>query len=187
MPASLLALLLAHALEHPKREVLALAPERLVLDVAWELPPGDEASELRRLFDGDRDGTLSAAEADRAAAWVADAATAFLSLAVDGVPVAPAREAVRGHGLRGRTADDSGLLVVVRLAAALPPPSGVRVVRLADRDRDASKHVPVRVELHGLALAGASPGAAEAGGGVDASLAIGQALEVAVVPAGGDR
>lgn len=179
VPALLLSLLAGHSLAHPKREVVRIEREKVLVEVSYELAPGDDAGSIRRLFDKNRDGILEPSEVKGATEFLARVATLFLELSIDGVPAKPVREEVRSHGLQGRTDDTSAAAILVRLSLPWPTLTAApRVLRLADRDRDVSVHVPVHLEPgEGVLVVGAAGGVP----GEAPALAEGAAIEVAVV------
>jgi len=110
--------------------VLTLSSTGATVQINELVGPGPAASRLRRSFDQDRDGDLSAAEAETMAVFVAQSATRHLELSAPYDRAYQRLSAPEGPVQSGREVSvDLGL--EVRLPEGSP-----RVLRLADRRAD---------------------------------------------------
>ena len=156
--------LLAHPLDHPKRDELRLSNDAIELAVDEEVAPGAPAQALRALFDRDGNGQLDAGEQAALLEHLARLAQLHLRLEIDGAPVALVRVPGSAHGERLSDDARSTALLAVRVtfSAAWPAGSGDwrgrRHVKLVDDAPDATGHVPTQAFCRGCEIADSSSG-----------------------------
>ncbi|MBI2375005.1 MAG: hypothetical protein HYV07_13495 [Deltaproteobacteria bacterium] len=149
----------AHFLSHPKTIRLGVSEDRIAIEVAFDLSPGDEARQARRLFDADADGELSPGETARLLAFLEQTARLFLAVRVDGRLVTLEKQESVAHRIDLPT--DATDMLGLSLVLKAPIRIGSTPVRieLVDRNADASKDVPVLVDLGpGIRVVLAAPG-----------------------------
>ena len=130
----------AHHLAAPKVDLVIVSQKEIRIAVDYSVDPA-KSSELRDLFDRDRDGRLAGEERSTAEQWLRVAATHFLSVRIDGKAVPLAEVEAEFRGLEGR--GDPGALLV--LSGPLSLGKGAHRLELTDRHKDAAIAVPVRV------------------------------------------
>ncbi len=136
---------LAHRFAHPKVLRLGVQPARLVIAWSYDVNPGPDALRTRGLFDRDADGRLDAAERQKLQKYLLDTTLLFLRVRIDGAPVDLTGAQVEAHRM-DRPADDDSTLGISALVTVPRPPGAFELV-VEDRDKDATKHVPVVVDL----------------------------------------
>ena len=145
----LLALLLvappagAHHLAAPKIDLVHVSRADVRIAIDYAVEPA-KAGEMRAIFDRDADGAIAGKERDAAQAWVRAAATAFLSMKVDGKKVELREIEAEFRGLDGSAGDLGGMLV---LSAPLALAPGEHTLELTDRHKDETVEVPVRITM----------------------------------------
>lgn len=112
--------LAAHTLAHTRRDTVTVSELQVAIVAGYDSPPGADSRQLRRTFDRDADGALSAEEAEAAEGWLAARATARLRLWVDGAPAALTLGASEVHGLDEPVGSGRSLQIAVTLTAPLP-------------------------------------------------------------------
>ncbi len=132
----------AHGVPAPKQDELRVSPSEIVVTIAYQVPRGDLARALRRIFDRDRDGALDAAETARLGAHLAREATAFLALTVDGKAAA---FAVGPPVVDAAGPADDAIAVTVQATARVPLAVGAHQLRFADHHKDRRFGIPLRV------------------------------------------
>lgn len=158
------ALVPSHALVHPKTIRAGIKLDRVVLSVTYDASPGDEAVQLRRMFDRDADGALDAKEQAKLAELMERTALLWLEVRVGGEKRKLEKVEGSSHHLAEPASSSVSLGVTLLYEVRIDPPAPGAVVEvaIADRDRDASKHVPVTVDVgDGLVVALASQGELE--------------------------
>lgn len=133
----------AHHLAAPKIDLVHVSRTELRIAIDYAVEPA-KAGEMRAIFDRDVDGAIAGTERDAAEAWVRAAATAFLSVKVDGAKLALREIEAEFRGLDGSRGDLGGMLV---LSAPLALAAGAHTLEIADRHKDEAIEVPVRVTL----------------------------------------
>jgi hypothetical protein len=138
----------AHVEPFPKRDRLALSPTGARVTVEYLIPAGQDARTLRELFDRDHSGALEDGERAQLVEYLAQQATRFTTLAINGDAVTLRREsltpAIDAH-------PNGPLAITVTLAAPLTAPP--RHVRFSDRHKDRRITIPVTVALDHLTAA----------------------------------
>lgn len=167
-PFLALAFLLGHDLPHPKRDALVVREGSVELLTTFELPPGEEATMARKLFDRDSDGKLSAEEQRKLADWLSRTALLYAELSVDGRPLALPPAQLSPFGLDRPVGDSAGLGVEARVKIAAKLGDGKEhEVRLADRHKDRTVDVPTGASVEKpLTLVAAGAGKADLERGV---------------------
>lgn len=133
----------AHDLVAPKIDRLHVSRNEVRIAVDYAVEPA-KAGEMRAIFDRDADGAITGKERDAAQAWLRAAATAFLSVNVDGRKLELREIEVKFRGLDAKAGDLGGVFV---LSSPLSLAPGVHTLELADRHKDERIEVPVRVTL----------------------------------------
>jgi len=138
----------AHVEPFPKRDRLALSPTSARITIDYLIPAGEDARTLRELFDRDHSGALDDAEHAQLVEYLAQQATHFTTLTIDGAPISLHRESIT-PAIDPRA--NGPLAITVTLAAPLATPP--RHVRFADRHKDRRITIPVAVTLDHLSAA----------------------------------
>jgi hypothetical protein len=154
----------AHRFEHPRQLRVGITKERIVVSMIYDLDPGERSRTARQLFDRNTDGQVEPDEQKLLEAWMERTALRFfsISLAVSGGEAAPLPlETVRREGHRtelpSRASESLGSSLL--LSAPLPPEASGWILEIKDQDVDASKHVPLVLDLApGVSLRYASQG-----------------------------
>lgn len=171
---------LAHDVPEPRVLVVVIGTSSVEVRLN-EMFAGAEAEELRRRFDGDRDGRIDDAEESNLASFLAIRSTANVRVeAGDGVVLPLATES---RLLRGARDEAQALSLDVVLRAPLAPPASVTI-----RDARTDDHaVRVAVISSGVEIESASQGILDAARGrvTGVSLDRDRALTVRVRPAQG--
>lgn len=157
------ALLFAHDQPHPKRDLLLVERDAVVLVTRYELPAGEQAELARRLFDRDSNGRLDAGEQEKLAQWMVHTSLLYAAVRVDGAPLRAGETKVERDGLDEPVDSAGGITVEVRVSFAARLADGRRhAVTLEDRHKDRGVDVPTdaRVEPP-LALLETSAGRAD--------------------------
>lgn len=173
----------AHDIADPRVLVVVVREDRVEVRVN-ELTAVAESAELRRRFDGDRDGRLDDSEESDLASFLAIRATKNLSIERDGaaVPLDPTSRRLRG----GARVDAGGPLSIdVILTGALAESGGLTL-----RDWRADDHAVRAVvqTANGVRLASASSGTIDLARGLltGVSLDRTQALTIEILRDGGN-
>lgn len=144
--AAVPAMAVAHEVADPRVVVLVARPHELELRVNDLEQPGRASVELRRRFDGNRNGTLDDAEREDLAAFLAARATSNLAVHEAGAkgasPLSIVSRTLRGDD--GAVDASTPLSVDVVLRTALSTSSGTAALTV--RDWRADGH-PVRVAV----------------------------------------
>jgi hypothetical protein len=136
----------AHQFQHPKMLRLGVRADAILLSLTYDLNPGEDARMARSLFDRDGNGELDAGEREKLERYLEDTARLFLQVAIDGKEVTLERVELVASRLDLPRASSETLGIAAVYRAALPP--GDRVsIRVADRDKDRARHVPLVVDL----------------------------------------
>lgn len=158
-------LLFAHQFTHPKTLRLGVRPDRLVLQIQYDVSPGRDARRTRALFDRDSDGALDAGERARLVSYFEDLCRTWLRVELNGAPVAWKRRGASPHRLDRPVEDDTTLGVALLYEAAIPAGEPIHLL-VRDRTRDRDRHVPLVVDLApGLRVRWASQGELHPGAG----------------------
>jgi hypothetical protein len=136
---------LAHRFEHPKVLRIGVQAERLVIAWNFDVNPGPDALRTRGLFDRDADGRLDDGERKKLEKYLLDTTLLFLRIRIDGAAVDLTGARVEAHRMDRPAADDSTL--GISALVTVPRPAGAFELVVEDRDKDATKHVPVVVDL----------------------------------------
>lgn len=150
---------LAHDLKDPRVIVVLAGRSHVELRVN-EMTSVPESEEIRRRFDGDRDGRLDDSEQSDLTSFLAIRATRNLSIEQNGgaLPLVTQKRTLRSSGDRVDATDPLSVDVVLSAAIAKPSP-----VTLAMRDWRADDHaVRVAVLSSGVTFESASAGALDA-------------------------
>lgn len=137
---------LAHRFAHPKSLRLGVRDGRLLLAISFDVNPGRDALRTRALFDRDSDGRLEEAEQAKLRATLENQARLWLKTRLGTDPVDWRRREATGHRLDRPVSDDGTL----GLSLLYEAPIGARdeiSLTIEDKDRDASKHVPLTVDV----------------------------------------
>ena len=140
---------LGHKEPNLKHDTLLLSPQGVRVTVDYVVPAGDEARTLRRIFDQDHSGELSAGEQSALGALLLEQATHFLRVDVDGKEVTLQRERTDlqlGEGEGGRIAFTATVMAQIRLG------DGEHALRITDRHKDRKETVPAVVKTDGVRL-----------------------------------
>lgn len=153
-----MSLLAAHQFQHPKVLRVGVLPDRLLINVGYDVSPGEDARLHRSLFDRDQNGTLDPEEKKKLEQYLVDTAMLFMRLSINGEKVVPERTETQTTKLDLSTRSTDMLGVAFVLSAPLPA-DATFTVELGDRDKDRSRHVPVTVDLApGFEVVFSSPG-----------------------------
>lgn len=155
---ALLCLALGHQYQHPKVLRLGVLADRVLINVSYDVSPGEEARMHRTLFDRDGNGTLDEGERQKLEKYLIDTSLLFFKLAIGGEKITPERIETKAIRLDAAVGSTDALGIAFVLSA--PIPAGPMVeVEVTDRDKDRARHVPLVVDLsEGYEVALASPG-----------------------------
>lgn len=136
----------AHQLDHPTLLRMAVRPDAVVVSVTYDVDPGDPSRQLRGLFDRDSDGQLDVGEQAKLLRYLEDTARLWLEVDLGGRPLALVVRSREGSrlGLPAEATSSLGISLVLTASVALADPARLRI---ADRDKDASRHVPLVVDV----------------------------------------
>ena len=155
---ALLPLLIAHQFAHPKAIRLGVKEDRLVIAVSYDVSPGQDALQLRGLFDRDADGSLSLEEQEKLTGYLEQMAMLYFELRIDGERVTPARISRTPFRIDQPASSSDTLGVALLYDAPLPARRSCEV-SLADQTKARDTHVPLVVDLtEGWEVAFASQG-----------------------------
>jgi hypothetical protein len=154
----LLLLLVAHQFTHPKVLRVGVKADRLLIAVNYDVNPGQDALQLRALFDRDADGKLSQEEQDKLTSYLEQMSMLYFELRIDGEKVKPARISTTPFRIDLPATASDALGVALLFSAPLPASDRIEVV-LSDQSKSRDVHVPVVVDLtEGWEVAFASQG-----------------------------
>lgn len=136
----------AHQLSHPKTLRIGLMADRLAVSVVFDISPGGDAQQARRLFDANGDKVLDAQERARLVVFLEQTATLFLVVRVEGRPI-PLRTVESVSHRADLPTDATEMLGVSMLLVGDLPSTPTLRLEIEDRNADASKDVPVVVDV----------------------------------------
>jgi hypothetical protein len=137
---------------------VGVTSHRIVLSVTYDVNPGDDARQLRSLFDKDSNGTLDPPERELLLRYLEQTATLFLKVELGGAPVnlVPTERIGYRLELPRDSTETLGISLVYLLDETAKDPIALRI---DDRNADAKIDVPVVVDLEpGLRVAFANQG-----------------------------
>ena len=147
-----------HHLAAPKVDLISVSQKEIRIAVDYSVEPA-KASDVRDLFDRDRDGKLAGEERTAAESWLRASATHFLGIQVDGKALALGEIAAEFRGL-----DERGVpAAMIVLAGPVSLGKGSHRLQLTDRHKDAAIAVPVQVTFARGLTSEASEGALSVG------------------------
>ncbi len=142
----LLLLLVAHQFTHPKLLRIGVKEAQVLLAVNYDVSPGQDALQIRGLFDRDADGRLSSEEQDKLTGYLEQMAMLYFELRIDGEKVALSRISKTPYRTDLPVAADDTLGVALLYSAPLPPKAAIEL-RFSDQTKARDTHVPVVVDL----------------------------------------
>lgn len=137
----------AHKFEHPKILRLGVTDGELLLSVSYDVNPGDEARQLRGVFDRDGDGNLSAPEQAQVLDYLERTALLWLRLQVGGRPAELSKKQAQGSHVDAKVSSTDSVGISLLYQVAIPPAAPRLELELSDRDKDAAKVVPLTADL----------------------------------------
>lgn len=137
----------AHKFEHPKILRLGVAESELVVAVNYDVNPGDEARQLRAVFDRDSDGSLSAHEQAQVMDYLERTALLWLRLKLGGTPLELTRKQAQGSHVDAKVSSADSIGILLLYSAPIPPSTARLELELSDRDKDATKVVPLTADV----------------------------------------
>jgi hypothetical protein len=139
-----LAKLSAHQFAHPKVEAITIDPNRLRVEVQYDLSPGDEPRNLRKLFDADQNGQLDTTEAEKLLDYL-ELGCAGLVFRLDAHKVSFSRLSRDAKQVEGQVDRASEINFHLVLESPLSLSPGLHWVEISERSRLGI--VPVGVKL----------------------------------------
>lgn len=153
-----LLLLAAHQFTHPKVLRIGVKPDQLLIAANYDVNPGQDALQLRSLFDRDADGKLSPEEQDKLTTYLEQMAMLYFELEVDGAKVKPAKISATPFRIDLPASATDALGIALLYSVPIPSHETVELV-FVDQSKSREAHVPVVVDLtEGWEVAFASQG-----------------------------
>lgn len=137
------ATLRAHTNPYPRWDHVTLQGGQIQIEMGWDLDPGQPSQEVRRRYDEDGDGFLSASERVPLHTWMGEAASRWLQIAADGKALTLRRDKVEVRPLDVPVNSNRPLGVVVTVSAPLPSP----LTTLSLTDHHPARTFPVMLSL----------------------------------------
>jgi hypothetical protein len=134
----------AHQFAHPKVEAVTIEKNRIQVEIQYDLSPGDEPKNIRKLFDTDQNGQIDATEVEKLLDYL-EAGCGGLVLRLDDKKTIfkrVSRDAKQAEGQVDRASEINFHLIV---EASVDISSGLHWVTLSERSRLGV--VPVGVKL----------------------------------------
>jgi hypothetical protein len=142
----LLLLLVAHQFTHPKVIRMGVKEDQLLIAVNYDVNPGQDAVQLRSLFDRDADGSMSKEEQDKLTVYLEQMAMLYFELTIDGQKVKPSKISTMPFRIDAPATSSDTLGVALLYSAPLPKNDTIEL-SIADQTKSRETHVPLVVDL----------------------------------------
>ena len=139
---------LTHAPSHPKKLVVAVTAQRVVVAIRVEVAVGERARTLRSLFDTNLDGQINAAEETRLTHYLAERAKRALIVRLNDRRVSFASETRFIDGARTRVNESQSIILKLALVSApIRIRFGTNRLKIADAGFERAIDIPVAFAL----------------------------------------